>query len=296
MLGGEGNRALRRRLHLCDPHGAARDTRGRDHDRQLRGHHPLARIGRIPAGRHRLRQGGGAAVGGATGEHGGCRGRHRLRQGGGPDPVGAQRWAQPVEHQRWRDGARPVAHPRRGADGRRPGSTGQRRRLGRRHAETAAVRPGGVERRHVHGGGRRPHAGRRHRLVGAAAGSRDRQPEGGRGGAHQRRPRDGQYHQRAGVVLGAARRRRQLRRGDPVHVPGASAPGRGRRHHPHGPRRPGRDPARLAGRAARLDRAAQLDGARDPGVRAGDARADAGAGVLRPRRRRRSSRCWPCRG
>ena len=75
---------------------------------------------------------------------------------------------------------------------------------------------------------RRPQPGRRHRLAHAQARAHRRQPRGGRGGHGRGRDHPGVGQRSPRPVLGAARRRRELRRRQLVPV--RAAPGRPHRH------------------------------------------------------------------
>ena len=120
--------------------------------------------------------------------------------------------------------------PGHGAPQRRRGRSRcpPRPRGGRSHApgrrsRDRAVRARGADRRGVRDWDRRPHPRRRRRLARPALRPHDRQPRlggcrpGDRGAGHGERDRS------PGPALGAARRRRQLRRGDLLHLPGPPA-------------------------------------------------------------------------
>ena len=184
----------------------------------------------------------------------------------------------------------------RAAAGRRPG----RGALGRRRSRDAGLRARRAGRRGVRHRRRRPDAGRWLRLGAAQVRPVRRRA---RRGAGRLRRRSGPHRVRRlqpGPVLGAARRRRELRRGHVVHVRAAAAgpgrrllgdllPGRGDR----------RDPARLArvrhGRAGRghLGRGDDhvpgqpRDARGDPRSRGGDRRRR-----LRRGRRRTACASW----
>ena len=140
---------------------------------------------------------------------------------------------------------RPRAAPRLGPA--RP----DRRRV---HGRGRGPRARDAVRRHRQRGTRRPDARRRDRLARPQARPHDRQPRLGRA-RHRRRP--DRHRERAaqpGPLLGGPRRRRQLRRRDPVRVP--PPPGRdrpGRRavpaRDPRGPRGPRARPARTRPRS-----------------------------------------------
>ena len=117
----------------------------------------------------------------------------------------------------------------------------RRRRLhvGRGRPGHPRARAREPERHHRHDRRRRAHARRRPRPPDPEARAGDRQPAVGRRRARERRARACEQGRAPGPVLGAARRRRQLRRRDRVRVP----PPRGE----HGDRRPDV----LAGRAGR---------------------------------------------
>ena len=155
-----------------------------------------------------------------------------------------------LQHQRRRAGGR------RPADGRHPGRPGRADRHGRRRRHLGRVRPGDPGARagdHGRTGlhDRRGRADPRRRLglAGAAARADLRQPPLGRPGDGGRRAGHRQRDGGAGPVLGAARRRRQLRRRHVVHLRPA-------------PARP--------------------DGARRPAAVAGQRRPRPGAGLPRP--------------
>ena len=95
---------------------------------------------------------------------------------------------------------------------------------GRVHGRGRRARPRHRVRRHRLGRDRRDHAGRRRRLPRPQARPDDRRPAGRRA-RDRRRPAPARGRRDAsGPVLGDPRRRRQLRRRDPVPVP--AAPGR----------------------------------------------------------------------
>ena len=88
----------------------------------------------------------------------------------------------------------------------------RRRRLGRRRPRDAGARPRDHRRPRLDDRRRRLHARRRHRLADAQARARARQPRR-RGRRHRRRAaRPRERRREPGALLGAARRRRQLRR------------------------------------------------------------------------------------
>ena len=121
-------------------------------------------------------------------------------------------------------GRRPDHRPVRAARGHRrsggqAGARGRRlpaRRRRRRDRAAPADRPG---RDHVRDRGRRPGARRRDRLVLPQARPDLRQLRLPRGRAGERRGDRGQRGRAPGAVLGAARRRRQLRHRHPLHLP-----------------------------------------------------------------------------
>ena len=136
---------------------------------------------------------------------------------------GAQRGR--PRHLRRRPGDRPVADARR-ADrpGRPPGQGAGRRAPRRPRPGQPAVRAGGAERpglQHRHG---RADAERRHGLHAAQVRPDLRQPGLGSGRGRGRPPGHRQREREPRPVLGAPRRRRQLRRGHLVRV--RPAPGR----------------------------------------------------------------------
>jgi FAD binding domain len=97
----------------------------------------------------------------------------------------------------------------------------------------AALRPRRAERSRFRHRRRRPHARRRLRLAPAQVRTRLRQPRRGAGRLRRRPDPDGVGGLQPRPVLGAARRRRQLRRRHLVHLrpEGARAGGRVRRRH-----------------------------------------------------------------
>ena len=126
----------------------------------------------------------------------------------------------------------------------------------RRHPRPRPGHPGRHHRQHR---GRWAHPRRRARLPVPQARSDDRQPDRGRGRARRRPSGDRIGVPAPGSVLGAARRRRQLRRGHLVHLPAAPRAQRHLRAHrlagvghrrraelvPRLHSRPGRGPVRL---------------------------------------------------
>ena len=126
---------------------------------------------------------------------------------------------------------RPVGHARRRA------SIPQRRTAraeggatwGDFNARDARVRPGDDRRDHLDHRGRRAHPRWRHRLPRPRVRPVLRQPGLGRRRDRRRPVRRGQRGRERRPVLGAPRRRRQLRRGDLVRVPAASGQGHLRR-------------------------------------------------------------------
>ncbi len=139
------------------------------------------------------------------------------------------------------------------------------RHPGRPRRRDPGARPGDAGRHQFDHRRRRPHPGRRLRLAQPQVRHDHRQPGIGRGRHRRRRRGARQRHRAPRSLLGAARRRRQLRRGDALRVPPASG-GPQRAQRPD--RLPGfvreggaapvpRDHRQGAGRADRLDRAAQ---------------------------------------
>ncbi len=122
----------------------------------------------------------------------------------------------------------------------------------------AASRPDGPWRDHLHHRRRRSHARRRAWLPQPTLRADDRQPALGRDGARRRAAGDSQRRRESGPLLGDPRRRRELRRRDRVHLPGATGRHRGRRPDLLGTRGRGRAARRLPRVAALC--AAQRDG------------------------------------
>ena len=162
---------------------------------------------------------------------------------------------------RRRRGDRPLADARRRGRSRRAHRPRRRRlhlgRGGRRDQRARARHP---ERDHLDHRCGRPHARRRPRPPHPQVRTRDRQPARGRGGARERRAGPGQRGREPRPVLGAQRRRRELRRRDLVPVPAARCRARsspGPTFWPVGERRRGpeglpRLPAERAAGAERL--------------------------------------------
>ena len=168
-----------------------------------------------------------------------------------------------LRQRRRRAGDRPVGDEGRPGRSRGPHGAGRARlHPGRPRPRHPRLRAGGAGRDRLDDRDRRADAGRRPRLPVAQARADDRQPARGRRRARRRQLRDRERRQPSRPLLGAARRRRQLRGGDELPVP--AAPGRrgvrrsGRLRH----RRGGGDhaplprlPAGRAGGAVRLPRA-----------------------------------------
>ena len=93
-----------------------------------------------------------------------------------------------------------------------------RRDLGRLQLRDARVRPGDDRRDHLDHRHLRSDAGRRHRLPRPRARADDRQPDLGRRGHRRREVPHRERARERGSLLGAARRRRQLRRRDVARV------------------------------------------------------------------------------
>ena len=180
-------------------------------------------------GRHRR-----CGEGGAGPEPGGRRARRRSQRGGAFDHRGRPD-DRPVAHDR---------HPRRSEGAHRPGA-------GRPHLEPVqpgdpASRAGDDRRRGLHDRRRRADARRRPRLADGQARIGARQPAVRRSRSGGRQNRHGERRRQRRPVLGAARRRRQFRRGGIVRIPPASG-------RPDGHRRGHRLPVqRGMGRAAVL--------------------------------------------
>ena len=181
-----------------------------------------------------------------------------------------------------------------GQDRARPG----RLRLGRRRSRHRRIRPGHPVRDPGHHRGRRAHARRRDRPPDPALRAHRRQPAVRRRRARRRLVRHRQRRRAPGPVLGAARRRRELRRGDVVRVPlprrrhGRRRAGvlRHRRHH-RGPALVPRDAAQPARGTQRLVRAAHGPaGPAVPGSSSGCARC-AGSSGATPARPSGPTRC-----
>ena len=94
--------------------------------------------------------------------------------------------------------------------------------VGRRRSRHPRLRPRRAVRHRLDHRRRRPDARRRHRLPDAQVRPDDRQPARGRRRAGRRQLRHGERDRALRSLLGAARRRRQLRRRDELPVPGAS--------------------------------------------------------------------------
>ena len=94
--------------------------------------------------------------------------------------------------------------------------------LGRCRPRDARVRPGDAERHHLDDRRRRPHAGRRHRAPDPQVRADDRQSARAPTSCSRMAARGSERQREHRSVLGVARRRRQLRRGDLVPVPAAS--------------------------------------------------------------------------
>ncbi len=127
---------------------------------------------------------------------------------------------------------RPVADEprrRRSRPAHRPGPG--RRDMGPGGRRDPRARSGDADWHHLHHRRRRPHPGRRPRLPDPQARPDHRQSAGGRGRAGRRSGGDGIRIRARRPVLGAARRRRKLRRGHLVHVPPASGAHRDLRSH-----------------------------------------------------------------
>ena len=205
------------------------------------------------------------------------RGHHRPRAG--DRDIGARRRAQrrrPGCH-----GRRPDDRP--GADEGDPGRPGEADHMGAGRGYLEGTQPGrGLSRarHHRRGGLQHRHCradpGRRGRLADGQVRTDHRQPAGGRG-RHRRRPgRHGQRRAQSGLVLGPARRRRQLRRRYLLRVPG---PPGGHDLWRHG--RPSRQPC---------PRGVRLLSRPHPG---GPGRADRVHEPVRQPRTRRTTSCWP---
>ena len=212
----------------------------------------------------------------------------------GPARLGVRRWAQRhgrSRRRRWHVHRPARDRPRAG----RPGGEGPPGRRGRSVGSgrrgDAGARAGRHRRARLHHGGGRAVAGERQRVARAQARVHLRQPAVRPGGDRGRRRRDGVAGGEPGPVLGAARRRRQLRRRHRVHLP--AAPGRADRARRHAalPRLPGRRRAQALARlhAHRTGRGRQRRGAPHRparGVRAGAGARPAGRRRADPLRRR----------
>ena len=165
-------------------------------------------------------------------------------------------WCSTCGHARARDRrGRPHRLGRDGPDGRRV------------HDRGRGPRPRHRLRRRRLGGDRRDHAGRRRRFPRAQARPDDRPPAGRRRGDRGRRARARGRRDPSGPLLGHPRRRRQLRRRDPLQVP----PPRGR-HDRGRPAVPPGDPRRDRGlHGRRAGRAGGALGDRQRHARAADA-------------------------
>ena len=164
--------------------------------------------------------------------HGGCGGRGQLRPERGPGDLGARRRPQRRRqggHRGWADD-RPLADE---GDPRRPGAIdgpgAGRRHGGRARPRHRRVRARDSQRRRLHLPALRASRSAADRLADGQVRDRRRQPAVGRGRARLRRGRHRERGQRSRPVLGAPRRRRQLRRRDLVRVPHASGRHRPRR-------------------------------------------------------------------
>ena len=197
-----------------------------------------------------------------------CPGRRALRRRAS-NAAQRARWRPSHRRQRSRGGRsddRPVGHARDQHRRREANRARRRRGAARRpRSRSAGARPGHAARHQFHHRRRRTHARRRLRLADAPPWHDHRQ-------SAERHRRDGRRyrarrlgHFGARPVLGPARRRRQLRRGDLVRVPVASGRPRGLRRPgrlsvragPPGPARVARLHRRHARRAERVDGAAQ---------------------------------------
>ena len=96
-----------------------------------------------------------------------------------------------------------------------------RLQLRRRRPRDARLRAGRAVRHRQQHRCRRAHARRRYRVPHAQVRAHDRQPPRGRRRAGRRQLRHGERERASGPVLGAPRRRRQLRRRHELPVPGA---------------------------------------------------------------------------
>ena len=222
-------------MHALDPTLRRRHPRPCHHRRRpgvRPGAHRLLRCGRPPAGDHRPRRRRG-------GRRPRRRPRPRDRDRAGrprrrPQPRGSRRRPRAGSCSTSRRCARSRSTPSAAPPGPSTGLTA--RRVHRRHRR---ARPRDRVRRRGLGRDRRDHAQRRRRLPGAQARPHDRQPARRRGRDGGRRAPARRRRRAPGSVLGAARRRRELRGRDAAAVPPPGG-GHDRRRHAVPPRDPRR--------------------------------------------------------
>ena len=148
-------------------------------------------------------------------------GRDPQPAGGGPRGR-AQRRGPGLRRRRDRDRSRRDGR-RRGRPWFQHGPCRGRRDLGPGRPRDGRARPRDALGDHLDDRRRRPHARRRYRPSDAALRAHDRQPDRRRRGAGRRLAGPRQRERASRSVLGAPRRRRELRRGDHVRVPDSSA-------------------------------------------------------------------------